>query len=70
MPGVYARMRVPVITRPALLVPAGCCGYDQRGSFVLVVNQVNVVERRAVKTGPLVDQLRVIDEGLRPRNGS
>jgi len=39
-------------------------GTDQRGSFVLVVNHSNVAERRAVKTGSLSDQLRVIDEGI------
>ena len=64
VPGVYASVRVPVRTRPALLVPQDAVGDDQRGSFVLVVNQANVVERRGVRTGPLLDQLRVIDEGL------
>lgn len=64
VPGVYARVRVPIRTRPALLVPQDAVGDDQRGSFVLVVNQANVVERRGVKTGRLLDQLRVIDEGL------
>jgi|SRR5271157_111118 len=64
VPGVYASLRVPVRTRPALLVPQDAVANDQQGSFVLVVNQSNVVERRAVKTGSLSDQLRIIDEGI------
>jgi RND family efflux transporter MFP subunit len=64
VPGVYASVRVPVRTRPAMLVPQDAVNNDQRGSFVLVVNQANGVERREVKTGGLLDQLRVIDEGL------
>jgi hypothetical protein len=31
---------------------------------VLVVNEKNVVERRGVKTGTLVNSLRAIEEGL------
>jgi hypothetical protein len=40
-------------------------GHDQQGSYVFVVNEKNVVERRSVKTGPTVDSLRAIDEGLK-----
>jgi hypothetical protein len=29
------------------------------------VNEKNVVERRSVKTGPAVDSLRAIDEGIK-----
>jgi len=64
MPGVYARVRVPVKQRKALLVPQEALGFDQRGSFVLVVNREGAVERRAVKTGVTVDGMRAIDEGL------
>ena len=64
MPGLYARVRVPVETRVAMLVPATAVGSDQQGSYVLVVNAQNVVERRNVKTGHLEDSLRVIEEGL------
>ncbi|BCS55078.1 efflux RND transporter periplasmic adaptor subunit [Geobacter sp. SVR] len=65
MPGLYARVRVPVETRMAQLVPATAVGSDQQGSYVLVVNAQNTVERRTVKTGPLEeDSLRVIEEGL------
>jgi RND family efflux transporter MFP subunit len=64
LPGLYARVRVPVKKGPALLVPQEAVGYDQRGSYVLVVSEKNVVERATVRTGTLVDGLCVIEEGL------
>ena len=65
LPGLYARVRVPVEKKAAFLVPEVAIGNDQQGSYVLVVNEKNVVERRGVKTGPVVDNLRVIEEGLK-----
>ncbi len=64
LPGLYARVRVPLETRPALLVPEAALGNDQQGPYVLLVNENNTVERRNVKTGPVVDNLRVIEQGL------
>jgi RND family efflux transporter MFP subunit len=64
MPGLYARVRVPVETRAAMLVPATAVGNDQEGSYVLIVNAQNIVERRSVKIGPLEASQRVIEEGL------
>jgi hypothetical protein len=40
-------------------------GSDQQGSYVLTVNEKNSVERRSIKTGAHVDNLRIIEEGLR-----
>jgi multidrug efflux pump subunit AcrA (membrane-fusion protein) len=51
LPGLYARVRVPLGQKASLLVPEVAVGNDQQGAFVLVVNEKNVVERRAVKTG-------------------
>jgi RND family efflux transporter MFP subunit len=65
LPGLYARVRVPVEERAAFLVPDAAIGHDQQGSYVFVVNDKNVVERRSVKTGPAVDALRTIDDGLK-----
>lgn len=65
LPGLYARVRVPLEQRAALLVPEVAIGLDQQGSYVLVVNEKNVVERRRVGTGPAVDSLRAIEEGLK-----
>ena len=64
LPGLYARVRVPVKKGPALLVPQEAVGYDQRGSYVLIVNEPNAVQRVSVRTGMLVDHLQVIEEGL------
>jgi len=65
LPGLYARVQVPVEQRAAFLVPEVAIGHDQQGSYLFVVNEKNVVERRSVKTGPAVDGLRAIDEGLK-----
>jgi len=64
LPGLYARVHVPVKEGPALLVPQEAIGFDQRGSYVLVVNGNNMVQRSSVRTGTLVDHLRVVEEGL------
>jgi RND family efflux transporter MFP subunit len=62
--GLYARVHVPVKEKVAFLVPREAIGYDQRGSYVLAINQENGVERFGVRTGTQVDNLRVIEEGL------
>ena len=63
--GLFARVRVPIEQRAAFLIPEVAIGHDQQGSYVFVVNEKNVVERRSVKTGPAADTLRAIDEGLK-----
>ncbi len=64
LPGLYARVRVPVKKKAALLVPQEAVGNDQQGAFVLTVNERNVVERRSVATVSQVDHLSVIESGL------
>jgi RND family efflux transporter MFP subunit len=64
LPGLYARVRVPVKEGPALLLPQEAIGYDQRGPYALVVNEENVVQRASLRTGTLVNHLRVVEEGL------
>jgi RND family efflux transporter MFP subunit len=64
LPGLYARVRVPLERKAAFLVPEVAVGHDQQGAYVLVANEKNIVERRSVKTGPAVDALRAIDNGL------
>jgi RND family efflux transporter MFP subunit len=64
LPGLFARVRVPFESRIAMLVPATAVGSDQQGSYVLIVNAQNIVERRSVKTGRIEGNLRVIEEGL------
>src|SRR5438034_1876142 len=64
LPGLYARVRVPLEQRTALLVPDVAVGHDQQGAYLLVVNDKNVVERRPVTTGASVESRRVIATGL------
>ena len=67
LPGYYVRVRVPFDQQQeALLVPDVALGSDQGGRYVLVVNSDNVVEQRKVQVGPVEDDLRVIDSGLKP----
>ena len=64
LPGIYARVRVPVTKKTAFLVPDVAVSNDQQGSYVLIVNEKNVVERRGIRAGPLIENLHVIEEGL------
>ena len=65
LPGLFARVRLPLDTRPDMpLVSEQAIGNDQGGTYLLVVNSENVVERRSVKTGQRIDGLIVIEEGL------
>jgi RND family efflux transporter MFP subunit len=65
LPGLFVRVRVPALKkREALLVPGDAISFDQQGEYVLVVNDKNVVERRAVKTGQQVGDALVVNEGL------
>jgi len=47
-------------------MPDVALGNDQAGRYVLVVNGENVVEQRALQTGPLEGDLRVIESGMKP----
>ncbi len=65
LPGLVVRVRVPSPeSRSALMVPGEAVSFDQQGEYVLVANDKNVVERRAVKTGIQVGEMLVIDKGL------
>ena len=66
LPGLFARIRVPVDTRPDMrLVTERAVAQDQGGTYLLVVNSENRVERRSVTTGQRIDGLTVVEEGLR-----
>lgn len=65
LPGLFARVRVPLETeRQALVVPQEAVDRDQLGAHVLTVDERNLVRRTAVKPGAVVDQSQVIEEGL------
>ncbi len=64
-PGMFARVRLTGTRHyKALLVNDSAIGTDQNVRYVLVVGRDNVVQYRAVETGPLVDGLREIRSGL------
>lgn len=65
-PGAFVRVRVPIgEQQDALLVSERALGADQSGRFLLVVNDEDVVEQRQVEVGSRIDDLRVIEKGLR-----
>ncbi|MEA2093133.1 MAG: efflux RND transporter periplasmic adaptor subunit [Pseudomonadota bacterium] len=66
LPGLFARIRFPIDTRPDMpLVTERAVAQDQSGTYLLVVNSEDMVERHGVKTGQRIDGLIVIEEGLR-----
>jgi RND family efflux transporter MFP subunit len=67
LPGLFVRVRTPIAQQDkALLVRDESLGTSQEGSYLLVINADNVVERRVVKTGVRQGQLRIIESGLDP----
>jgi RND family efflux transporter MFP subunit len=66
VPGMFARVRLPVgPPHPAVLLPERAAAVENRQAYVFVVNDKDVVERRAVTLGQLQDGLRVIEAGLK-----
>jgi multidrug efflux system membrane fusion protein len=64
-PGLFARMKLVSPTRyRAALVDDRAIGTDLGKRFVFVVDEQGVVQYRSVETGPLVDGLRVVENGL------
>lgn len=67
LPGLFARVRVPVGHRDAgLFVDETAIGTSQLGSYVLVLGKDDEVEQRRVTLGPAEGALRVVQEGLGP----
>lgn len=63
--GLFVRLRVPVSQRQDMpLVTERAIGLDQAGRYVYVLGAENVIEKRPVETGQLIDGLRVIESGL------
>lgn len=64
-PGLFARLRLPGSgVYHAMLLNDAAVGSDQAQKFVYVVKPDATVEYRQVTTGPLVDGLRVVRQGL------
>ena len=67
VPGLFARIRVPLSERhAALLVEERAVGTDQGQKFVLALSATNTVEYRPVKLGPGVNGKRIVRAGLKP----
>lgn len=67
VPGLYARIRVPVSARRLrLLVPEAALAADQRGQYVFVVQDDNTVAQRHVKTGQREGEFIILESGLKP----
>ena len=66
IPGQFTKVRLPLgKKRPAILIPEDAVQYDQLGTYVLLVNKRNVVERRSVITGAQRNYFYVIEKGLK-----
>jgi len=67
LPGLFARLRLPIDKQAdALLVTERAIGADQGGNYLLTVGNDNMVNKKPISMGQLVDGLRVIEEGLQP----
>jgi RND family efflux transporter MFP subunit len=65
LPGLFVRLRTEIGTpTPKTLVEERAICTDQRGTYLLVVNDQDTVEYRPVRLGLLQDSLRVIEEGV------
>ena len=64
--GSFARVRFPMTTEQAMLVPDSALLTDQQGRYAVVVNDRDEVEVRRVRVGALDGAMRVVEEGLDP----
>jgi multidrug efflux system membrane fusion protein len=63
--GAFARLRFPSERiKDALLVPEVAIGTSQRGKYVMVVNDKNIVEIKPVEVGSVEDQMIHVVSGL------
>ena len=70
LPGFFVRMRLPMgkVDRNALLVPDRALQTDQGGTYLLVLDNKDVVRQRYVQLGSLIGALRVVTSGLMPED--
>ena len=65
-PGMYVRVRIPLgVHKNALLVPEDALGIIQGRHYLLTVNDHHVVVQRFVTIGRKVNDLRVIEKGVK-----
>jgi RND family efflux transporter MFP subunit len=65
--GLFARIQAPVgKPHDRLLVQQRAVSTDQRGDYLLVVGDKNVIEYRPVKLGIVSEGMRVVEDGVGP----
>lgn len=65
LPGLFVRLQAEIGDPvPKFLVEERAICRDQRGDYLLVVNDENVVEYRPVRLGAQTDSLRVVETGI------
>ena len=67
-PGMFVRVLVPDETGERVLVPEVSLLRDLAGSYVLVADEQNIVQRRDLELGPQVGRERVVKTGLKPKD--
>jgi len=66
IPGLFARIRLRgSVLDGAVQIPDRAIGRDQSENFVWVIDDNNVASRRGIETGPIIDGLRVVRNGLK-----
>lgn len=64
-PGAFGRVRLlGSALYQAVLVPDSIVQFDQSRQFVLVIENGGQVARRWIEPGPIVDEMRIVREGL------
>jgi RND family efflux transporter MFP subunit len=67
IPGLFVRVKLmpsDSVAVSALLIPDDVVELDQEGSYVLIVDENNIVQRRSVKTGFHQGKMLAVQEGL------
>ena len=66
-PGLFAKVRIPIETRPGGLLVQQRAVKELQGTYqIAVIGEENKVAFRKVTLGPRIDSLWLIDEGLHP----
>jgi RND family efflux transporter MFP subunit len=70
LPGFFVRIRLPMgkVNKNAPLVPQRAVQTDQGGTYLLVLDENDVVRQRYVTLGPVEGGLQVITSGLGPED--
>ncbi|MBP2316743.1 efflux RND transporter periplasmic adaptor subunit [Azospirillum soli] len=65
LPGQYVTVLIrPAQTERQPVVPVAAIQQDQQGSYVMVLDQQNRVQRRPIETGPQIEQQIAVRKGL------